>query len=934
MIRHLLHCLSITLLVLSLSAEFTEAGTTGKIKGNVTDSDTGEPLVGANVVLVGSGLGAATDNEGNFFILNVPPGNYRVRASVIGYQSVEMTAVRVNVDLTTKVDFTLSTQAIEAGEVITVIASRPLIQRDGTATAAVITAEEIANAPIETIQDIVLTKAGVSVDAFGLLHIRGGRADEIAYIIDGVLNRDPFNNSQAIELATNSVQEISVISGSFNAEYGQALSGVINMVTKEGGRSYNGSISYQMGDLVSEYDIDVNKAIRDEVGNYDLSNLRELEASIGGPLPLPGGNSSFFVSGRLFQRGATLYGLQVFDPLGAILDTTYLHLLSAERQSNLPLDPADVGDAALVEMNPLDKINIQAKLSYSITQTMKLQYTLARQDNEWQSYTHSRKFSPTGRLNNFEKGNNNILKLTHQVSNKTFYTIIGSLSGNTTESYAFSDPFDPRYVWSGYNIPDVNAEFRVGGTSNLRSARKFETQKFKIDFSTQFNKQNELKFGFEYNQHSFSSKEVTVLPDRLAEPFTDLNGNGVYDVGEPFIDLFNPAENVWDDADDSNNDDITGNIILGSGNALRELATKPVEYSFYLQDKVELEDMIINLGLRLDSFDPDAFVANNWNNPDPADVKPATVKTQISPRFSLAYPITDRGKLYFSYGHFFQLPPYKNLYQNQEFDILPGLIKSDIGNADLEPQKTVSYELGFEQQLAEDVAAYVRLFFKDYRNLLGQRRYITPTSREFTLFINRDYGDVKGLSLTLNKRFSNSFSSSVDYTYQIAQGNESDPTETRRDYRLNIEQEKQVIFLAWDQTHALRFNSMISKPGVWGVGVIGRIESGYPYTPTTANELVRVAEENSGRKKAIADFDFTAYKSFRFTVGERNLTWSVKAKIYNLFNRKNENFVWDSTGSATYSLGRFGGLNTPAWENRPHWFARPRTLYLGASLDF
>ena len=217
MIRHLLHCLSITALVLSLSAEFTEAGTTGKIKGNVTDSGTGQPLVGANVIIMGSGLGAATDDERNFFILNVPPGNYVVRAKMIGFQAFELTSVIVNVDLTTNASFELSTQDIEAGETVTVIATRPMIRMDGTATATQISADELSSAQIETVQEMVATKAGVTVDAGGALHIRGGRSDEISYIVDGMPNINPFDNSQGIEIATNAIAEITVLTGSFNA---------------------------------------------------------------------------------------------------------------------------------------------------------------------------------------------------------------------------------------------------------------------------------------------------------------------------------------------------------------------------------------------------------------------------------------------------------------------------------------------------------------------------------------------------------------------------------------------------------------------------------------------------------------------------------------------------------------------------------------------
>ncbi|MCH8304545.1 MAG: TonB-dependent receptor [Candidatus Marinimicrobia bacterium] len=802
MIRHLLHCLSITVLVLSLSAEFTKAGTTGKIKGNVTDSDTGEPLVGANVVLVGSGLGAATDNEGNFFILNIPPGNYRVRASVIGYQSVEMTSVRVNVDLTTSASFELSTQDIEAGETVTVIATRPMIRMDGTATATQISADELNSAPIETVQEMVATKAGVTVDAGGALHIRGGRSDEISYIVDGMPNINPFDNSQGIEIATNAIAEISVLTGSFNAEYGRALSGVINMVTKDGKKNYTGSFSFQGGDMLSNYDIEINETIRNEVKSYEPKNLSEFEATLGGPIPSMGDKLTFYTSGRWFEREGTLFGLRLFDNEGIFIRTGL------------------ETDLLIVPMNPLKRINFQGKLKLNITSNLRLQYSFLSEDAEWQNYAsvtdHRRKFVPDGRLQFNEEGRSHVLKLTHQLNSKTFYTLIASNFENNYSSYAYENPFDERYVWSGFDVRDVNYEFNVAGTQNGHVRRESTTNDLKFDFSSQINNKNEIKFGINIKKLRLFQHDFVVEADRLREPYNDLNNNGICDGGELLNDL---NGNGICDVSDENNDGIEGNIIIGSflNNNLYE--HNPTEFSTYFQDKIELRDMVINVGFRYDFFEPDGVVPNDLKNPDPNNVRKATSKSQISPRFSMAYPISDRGKLYFSYGRFFQLPPYSRLYANPDFEVRTGTIGTTIGNADIDPQQTTSYELGMEQQLSDDVAAYLKIFFKDFRNLLGQQRFKTDNRNEYVLFINRSYGEVKGVTFTLDKRFSTSFSSSVDYTYQIAQGNQSDPTASLRNFRLSIEEAKQVVFLNWDQTHALRINTLFSKPGSWGIGL-------------------------------------------------------------------------------------------------------------------
>ena len=205
------------------------AGTTGKLTGAITIKDTGEPLVGANVLIEGTGLGAATDLGGNYFILQVPPGKYSVRFTMIGFQGLVVNNVRVQVDLTTRLDGALSEKVIGMDEVV-VQASRPMIQTDVTYSQANISSDEVAMLPVEEFEDVIALQAGV-VTANGEIHVRGGRGGEIAYMIDGITVTDPFNSDIAVEIENNAIQELQFISGTFNAEYGQAMSGIVNIIT-------------------------------------------------------------------------------------------------------------------------------------------------------------------------------------------------------------------------------------------------------------------------------------------------------------------------------------------------------------------------------------------------------------------------------------------------------------------------------------------------------------------------------------------------------------------------------------------------------------------------------------------------------------------------------------------------------------------------------
>ncbi|MCK5086887.1 MAG: TonB-dependent receptor, partial [Melioribacteraceae bacterium] len=210
--KHLL--LSLILMLTYLTVQVF-AGSTGKIAGTVTDKETGEPLPFANVFVDGTSLGAASDLDGNYTILNVPPGIYSITASVISYQKVTVTDTRVNVDFTTRIDFELSSGTITMEAVIVQGERNPLIRQDLTNPTTAITAETIMELPIDQISDVIKLQAGVTVGDDGDIHIRGGFGNETAYTLNGVSIIDPYNNRKSVGLATNAVQEVSVSSGTF-----------------------------------------------------------------------------------------------------------------------------------------------------------------------------------------------------------------------------------------------------------------------------------------------------------------------------------------------------------------------------------------------------------------------------------------------------------------------------------------------------------------------------------------------------------------------------------------------------------------------------------------------------------------------------------------------------------------------------------------------
>ncbi|MFQ6613472.1 MAG: carboxypeptidase regulatory-like domain-containing protein [Fidelibacterota bacterium] len=217
-------------------------GTTGKLTGVVTDASSGEPLPGCNILITGTDLGAASNVDGAYYILNIPPGTYTVKALMIGYGTQTIENVRINVDLTTTLNIRLQVQALE-GEEITVVAEKPLIQMDRTSSEARISSEDMDAMPVNEIWDVIHVQSGVTRDAGGGIHIRGGRQQEVAYWVDGVSVTDAYDGGLSVAVDNDAIQELQVISGTFNAEYGQAMSGIINLVTKDGGESYRGYFS-------------------------------------------------------------------------------------------------------------------------------------------------------------------------------------------------------------------------------------------------------------------------------------------------------------------------------------------------------------------------------------------------------------------------------------------------------------------------------------------------------------------------------------------------------------------------------------------------------------------------------------------------------------------------------------------------------------------
>ena len=867
----------------------------GKITGIIVNKETGEPLPGVNVVVEEIALGAATDVNGYYFIINVPPGDYTLQVSYIGYATQKVQNLRVNIDQTTFQNIAMTAEVLE-GEEIIVMADRPMVQKDLTSSQKITTGAEMKEMPVESFLGVLTTQAGVNQGADGALHIRGGRSNEIGYYIDGVAVSNPFfTNSLAINISNKALEEMKVISGAFNAEYGNAMSGIVNLQIKEGGKNYEGSISAYTGDYFSN-DTELYTNI-DDVN--PLANTI-LEGSISGPVPLIGNNGriTFNVSGRWSDNEGYLYGVREHNP-----DDYAYFPPSGDWYVEMS------GDGKFVPMNPSDNFNGLGKLTFRITPKLKLSGQLLYAESNWKSYVHSYKYNPDGTYNYANQNSNYSIKLNHAIGLRSYYEANVFYSTTDYSQFLFEDPLDPNYVRTDWiNTEPSSATFAFGGTQMGHSYRKSNSVGGKFDFNSQVTSKHEIKIGTSVRIDNLTEENYTVLyNDQYRTPT-------VLPINE------SPYHNLYDD--------------------------EATFLSGYIQDKIEYANMIMNVGLRYDYFDPKSDYVEDLLDPEGSKTT-ADPKHMVSPRMGISFPITDAGILHFSYGHFFQMPTLRRLYKTSTFGA--GLAPS-IGYADLKPEKTVNYEFGLQQQLTSILAINMSIFYKDIRDLLALQSIHYESAKygpsDYAIYLNKDYGSVKGITFSLTKRHDpvTRLSAWADYTYQVAKGNSVRSGSFFFNSLTGEEEEKRIAPLSWDQRQIMSATLMFGDPRKWSVSFIGKLSSGWPYTPDIPNANY-VPEPNSDNKPWQRNVNMRIQKTFNL----QNFRLVAFAKFYNLFDTRNERYVFDDTGRAGYTYGyqssqetgelirHYGEPGIHTWNEymtRPYYYTAPRSVSLGLTVDF
>ena len=840
MFKHkmIFYLLSALLVVSFCSTAF--AVNSGKISGTVVDRETGEGLPTVAVQISGTSMGALTDVDGKYMILNVPVGTYDIKAELVGYQSVEKQGVVVSVDLNTYLDFDLTSKAIDVGEVQIVQAERPLIIKDQTATLKLVSGDEIQNMPTSGYQDVVGLSSGVvsysdnqgtrqrggeETSNSATLNIRGGRQNEVAYMVDGFDTKNPLNGLANLSVNDNAIEEISITTGGFNAEYGWVASGAINVTTKEGTQTFAGSVEAVTSSLTDDYGYN----------NYSVD--------LTGPLLPNNEKLSFFVSG--------------------------------ERRVQDDRDPHAMNNGDRLPNDELRGWTWQGKLRYDVTPTFIARFGVLGSYDKFDRYARAYHFDQDHMAKIEDKNNSFYVQFTHNLSKNTFWTAKANYF-TTGRILADGMLFDNWYSYGRESMPSYNntALFWPGDDpdTDAYDARIFDdfTKQnssyygFDYDLTHQMNSNNELKFGLEYQRHTLRYLRHAT-PRRL---YLGPEDGGLDDIDNYGYEL----RYTYD-----GNDSIIGAEIVNLDDGWNA-AKHPYTFATYLQDKFEWEGLVVNAGLRFDylnvntdrlrneelPLDPDSMKIYDPNNANIAyadsltqdDLEPTDAETRISPRLGIAFPVTEKTVFHLYYGKFFQRPELQNLYVSYnylEYMIVNSPYYNPVGNPNLEPEETTAYEVGVAHQLGDNTRLDIIAYYKDVKNLTQVvNQPSLPNS--FGTFRNQDFGTIKGIELALKMRRSRNIAFDVSYTLAYANGTGSYATTQTNIAWTNSERPLTVAPLTYDQRHKLTaVVDVRSGKGEGpmlgdfhpleraGMNVIFNVSSGTPFSPMEVYNEITLA---------------------------------------------------------------------------------------------
>ncbi len=812
--KKLSEAIPIILFSVLLSTSLVWSGTTGKIAGTITDKSSGEPLPGVNALVVGTSLGASTDLDGQYTILEVLPGTYRLQVSMIGYKKVIVEDVVVHMDQTARVDVALETEAVQAGEVI-VTAQHPLIKPDVATSVASYTAEQIQQLPAINTVSVLGLQAGIQGGFSGPLgygggvSIRGAGGDQILFNVDGATLRDPRNNDPEERIALSDVKEISVERGGFNAEYGQVRGGIVNVVTREGGVSnYSGRFQIRLAPPQQKYWL--------SPGTYDVNNpmsfaLRPFFDPEVCWTGTTNGNWNDFIqqeypSFKGWDAVSQALNAEGMNLTPAAAQRAFEYEIRKQPENNQPDYDIDAGFGGPVPLVSSALGNLRFFASYRNNRTM-LVWPLSRPDYSDYDGTFqlNSDITPTMKLQingllaeTFtERSNYDEYNATSQFN--YFYPqsasdVVNALGAISTSGDLFN--YYSNYVFPLTDIRNMNLSAKLTNAVSANTYYEVLVQNYTVHYSTgpsglrDTAAITEIVPGFYEDSNPFGywpslsgTNNVLVGSSSFFDRTRDNSSVATTSIRADLTSQVN-FENLVKtglefDYNDLNFDYGIINNQAGPNvySTRTQLEVFPYRGDAYVQDKLETKEFTMNAGLRLDYsnantnwWDVDPFNALFFNPADSASfasahfpVKPAKMEWDLSPRLGISHPISENAKLFFNYGWFRQLPEYETEFRvgrNQLGEM------ASFGNPNLILAKEVSYELGVDYSISNEYLLSVAAYYNDYTDNQDVVSYIS-TAYNYALTSSNDYADNKGFEITLRKASGSWVNGFINYTYQV-----------------------------------------------------------------------------------------------------------------------------------------------------------------------
>lgn len=822
---------AVIFLILLTNPAALHAGVTGTIHGFVRDKSTGEAVAGATIQVSGLPLGAASAPDGYYTINNIPAGIYAVSFRVVGYQGVTTLDVHVRADLKTRLDAALQPTTVEMSPV-EVTAVRPPIQKDVTGTVHTAGAETFRILPVTSVSDIIGLQPGTTIEN----NIRGGKTTEVVYLVDGLPVQNIIEGGTAAELPQSSIADVSIQTGGFEPEYGNALSGVVNVVTRRGGEHQKFTGRVETDDLWT---------------GQQKDHRTVLDLSAGGPVF---GELSYFAGADFHHT-----------------DTRWWQDMS--RFFTSPIE---------------ERYDGFARLDYAASSTVRLTGQALYSYRRWHDYEYTWRFNLDGLPARRSEGYRLAAMISHNVSPSFFYAasvsryvLTGDINDRTKESVDTTV-----YQW------DFFVRYIVGGNRSWW-ARSSQTQNLmKADFTWRVDEHHLLKFGGDLN---------------LMEIRSDiLRYEAVLNVfGKPFVNK--PLLNYSTD-----------------------YRYFPRMGSLYVQDKLELsrDGMLLNLGFRYDFLDPRAERPTVERVPDASNAYethitgtvPASVKHLIGPRIGFAAPFAVNGYFFINYGVYHQFPLFDYLYSGLNNVSLRQGVGVLVGNPDLRPERTRSWETSVKYVLKGNVVLSGTYFHKETTNLIDVKTFVPTNARVagdygFAEFVNSPFARASGIELLIAKEGDGPFNGSLSYTYMSASGISENARSGLQYYQWGLEVPGREYPLSWDQRHTIIAVESYRFPWEMVLSTTLLYHSGRPYTyyPSkdgyTPLDPEMEFEPNNARLGESIVLNAKLLKSFEIPGGGvAFLKGSFYIDARNLLNTKNERWA-DSGGKVGGELG-----DLTAWE--------------------